>query len=76
MDNKEVNYVAYYSMGLAGYEVGVSDDGETAFYRYINPGGGKPYGQHAKIRYTSKGRAYFLANGRRIHLDQCLRKDI
>ena len=43
MDNKEVNYVAYYSMGLAGYEVGVSDDGETAFYRYINPSGGKPY---------------------------------
>ena len=76
MEDKKVNYAAYYSLGLTGYEVGVSDDGETAFYRYINLGGGKPYGQRAKIRCTSKGRPYFKANGRRIHLDQCLRKDI
>jgi len=61
-------------MGLAGYDVTVDDAGENVMYRYVAPTGDKPVEQHAKIRYTGKSRAYFLANGRRIHLDECLRK--
>ena len=75
MQNK-IEYPAYYCMGLVGYEVGVSSDGETAFYRYVSTTGPEPRGHRAKIRITTKGRPYFLINGRRIHLDDCLRKNI
>lgn len=71
-----IDYPAYYSMGLVGYEVGVSKDGETAFYRYVNTTGPEPNGHRAKVRYTVNGRPYFLIRGRRIHLDECLRKNI
>ena len=30
----------------------------------------------AKVYYTAGGRAYFIANGRRIYLDECLRSNI
>lgn len=63
----------YYSLGLAGYEVEIDDGGERVSYQYVGPTGSKPVTQHAKVRYTAGGRAYFLANGRRIHLDECLR---
>lgn len=72
----KIEYPAYYSLGLVGYEVGVSNDGETALYRYVSTTGPETCGHRAKIRMTTKGRAYFLINGRRIHLDECLRKDI
>lgn len=72
----KIKYPAYYSLGLVGYEVGVSNDGKTAFYRYVGTTGPEPYGHRVKIRMTTKGRAYFLINGRRIHLDECLRKNV
>lgn len=74
--NDNPQYPFIYCMGLAGYELCPSDDGETIAYRYVSPSGGKPYEHHAKVRYTVNGRAYFLANGRRIHLDECIRKNV
>lgn len=63
----------YYSLGLTGYEVEINEDCESVTYQYVSPTGGKPSRQHAKVRYTAGGRPYFLANGKRIHLDNCLR---
>ena len=74
--DKKIEYPAYYSLGLVGYEVGISSDRETAFYHYVSTTGPEPCGHRAKIRVTTKGRPYFLINGRRIHLDECLRKNI
>lgn len=65
----------YYSMGLVGYEVTVDSDGETVRYRYHGAASVAPE-RKAKVRYTKKGRAYFLAHGHRIHLDECLRTEI
>lgn len=73
---EKIEYPAYYSLGLVGYEVGISNDGETAFYRYVGMTGPEPNGHRAKIHMTAKGKAYFLINGRRIHLDECLLKNI
>lgn len=66
-------YSAIYCMGLCGYELNIDPTGENVFFRYYAPTGGNPTKQRTKIRYTAKGRAYFLVNGRRIHLDKCLR---
>jgi len=68
-------YNAYYSFGLCGYELRASEDGETIYYRWTGTSGAAPE-QHAKVRYTNKGRTYFIANGRRIHLDECLRNTV
>ena len=75
MSGEVIKYTGIYSMGLCGYEVGVDEAQEVVFYRFVGPSGPKP-GQKAKIRYTSKGRPYFLANNRRVHLDECLRKHL
>ena len=63
----------YYSMGLCGYEVEVNEDCESVSYRYITPTSTDPKPHRAIVRYTAKGKAYFLANGQRIHLSECLR---
>ena len=67
---------AVYADGLAGYEVGLIECGERAIWRYCPPGQPPKKPHKSKIYLTAKGRAYFLANGHRIHLDECLRKDI
>lgn len=73
MDGIALN--AYYSMGYVGYEVGVDGSGENAYYRFV--GCNEPDRIHrSKIRYTRNGDAYFLANGRRIRLNECLRKNL
>lgn len=72
---KKIEYLAYYSLGLVGYEVGLSNYGETASYCYMSTTGPKPYGRRAKIRMTTKGGVYFLINSRHIHLDECLQKN-
>ncbi len=64
-----------YASGLDGYEVGILPGGESAAWRYCPPGQQPREIRRSRIRYTAKGRAYFLAYGQRIHLDQCLRKD-
>ena len=59
----------YYSLGLSGYEVDIM--------RWLFVGTDREQIAHrAKVYYTGGGRPYFNANGRRIHLDQCLRTDI
>ena len=63
----------FYSLGLVGYEVEILDD-EHVSWLYV--GTQQEQVRHtARIRYTSKGRAYFLVTEprRRIHLDECLR---
>lgn len=64
----------YYSLGLVGYEVEVIDE-EHVYWLYV--GTQREQIRHkAKIYCTRNGRAYFIANGRRIHLDECLRTNI
>lgn len=64
----------YYSLGLVGYEVEVIDE-ENVYWLYV--GTQREQIRHkAKIYCTRNGRAYFIANGRRIHLDECLRTNI
>ena len=66
----------YFSLGLCGYEVEIQDDCETVKYQFVGTEHQHPV-QKAKVYYTQKdARPYFLANGRRIHLDQCLRVGI
>lgn len=65
----------YYSLGISGYEMKIDDDGEHVIWLYV--GSTREQITHrAKIYYTSKGRSYFIANGRRIYLDECIRTDI
>ena len=64
----------YYSLGLTGYEVDIIDQDHV---RWTFVGTNREQIAHrSKIYYTAGGRAYFTANGRRIHLDECLRTDI
>lgn len=72
---KEIfNMKGYYSLGLAGYEVDIIDKDHI---RWLFVGTDREQIAHrARIYYTTGGRPYFNANGRRIHLDQCLRADI
>lgn len=73
MSRKDYPVHGTYSLGLAGYEVSIDPDGEHVHFRWTSMTGGKPYWQTAKVYHTAKGRAYFKASGRRIHLDQVLR---
>ena len=64
----------YYSLGLTGYEVEILDQGHVA---WLFVGTTLEQIRHkAKVYYTAGGRAYFIANGRRIYLDECLRSNI
>lgn len=64
----------YYSLGLTGYEVDIINQDHV---RWIFVGTNREQIAHrAKIYYTAGGRTYFTANGRRIHLDECLRTNI
>lgn len=66
----------FYAIGaFTGYEVHVDKDGEHVRYRYHSTASVAPE-RKAKVKFTQKGRAYFLASGKRIHLDECFRSDI
>jgi hypothetical protein len=65
----------YYSLGLCGYEVEISDDGESAHYRFVGLDKEQPR-YRSKIYYTRKGRPYLRTHYNRIYLDECLRSDI
>lgn len=65
--------IGVYSFGIAGleiygYEYGPNDR-IIYGYRYNDR---PPKEQRARIRYTARGRAYFLFYGRRVHLDECM----
>lgn len=67
--------IGYYSMGLAGFEVEELGD-ETVAYTYLYPGmdESKKKAHKARVKYTANGRPYFISfQGRRVHLDECLR---
>lgn len=62
-----------YSLGLCGYVVKVNEDCESVSW-YFDSGSGKQHKlHHAIVRYTPSGRAFFLARGVRVYLDECLR---
>lgn len=64
----------YYSLGLTGYEVEMLDQDHVS---WLFVGTNREQIRHkAKVYSTAGGRSYFIANGRRIHLDECLRSDI
>lgn len=71
-----MDFPYYYSIGLVGYDVTASDDGSFIYYRFVSPSGPESQIHRVKVRYTAKGAAYFLAHGRRVYLDDCLRKTI
>ena len=61
-----------YVSGFAGLNIIVSDEEQMVRYqKFSSCSGMKPYPQQAKLKHTAQGRAFFLVNGRRIHLDQC-----
>ena len=64
----------YMSLGLMGFEARVNEDGESVSWLYIGTQREQIH-RKAKIYYTAKGRAYFMAYGIRRHLDQFLRYD-
>lgn len=64
----------YYSLGLVGYEVKINDDNESVTWIYTGDNDQKTH--YAKIYYSARSRPYFIARGRRIYLDECLRCDI
>ena len=64
----------YYSLGLVGYEVKVNKDNESVTWIYTGDNDQKTH--HVKIYFTAWSRPYFIANGRRIYLDECIRIDI
>lgn len=61
----------YYSLGLVGYEMKVNDDCESVTWLYTGDNDQKTH--HAKIYCGKGGEFYFIANGRRIYLNECLR---
>ena len=64
----------YYSLGLVGYEIKVNEDNESVTWIYTGDNDQKTH--HAKIYFTVWSRPYFIANGRRIYLDECIRTNI
>lgn len=54
---------------IEGVDYGIDD---YVCFRYAN---GNDIGRlnRSKVRYTSKGRAYFMSYGRRIYLDEVMR---
>lgn len=64
----------YYSLGLVGYEVKINEDNESVTWIYTGDNDQKTH--HAKVYFTAWSRPYFIANGRRIYLDECIRNDI
>ena len=73
MKNEKV-MATYYAGGLAGIEIFSIDYGVDDYIVYRWNIDGKAGKQtRAKIRYTNKGKAYFVSFGRRVPLDECLR---
>ena len=64
----------YYSLGLTGYIVTIKDQDHVT-WQFVGTIDEQPV-HKAKIYFTLNDRAYFRANNRRIHLDQCLREDL
>lgn len=59
---------AWTGIDIKGFEYGVDD---KVIYEYINANGKAD--KHKTKVYTDTERAYFICNGKRIHLDECLR---
>lgn len=68
---KEYQYI--HSLGLCGYLIRIENNNESVSYCWFSPISKKSYDQHAKVRYSKNNEPYFLANGRRIYLNQCVR---
>ncbi len=60
-------------MGLVGLEVEVRDE-EHVRWRFVGTEKADPW-HTARVYDTAKGRLFFRAFGRRVHLDECLRVD-
>lgn len=65
----------YYSMGLCGLAVTLEANSESVQYELVGTDKGS-YIHRSKIYYTANGRPYFLAFGKRVHLDECLNLNI
>ena len=63
-------YAGAFDLGIEifGIEYGIDD---YIIYRWTNSR--TPKKTRAKIRYTNKGKAYFVSFGKRIPLDECIR---
>ena len=61
-------YAGAFGLGIEifGIEYGIED---YIIYRWMN----SSKKTRAKIRYTNKGKAYFVSFGKRIPLDECIR---
>ena len=72
---RDAKPVAVYSFGLCGIEIldieyGIND---AVIYRFCSGSEEVEKPHRARIYYSNNDRNYFLYNGRRIHLDECMR---
>ena len=68
------NPIAYYSLGLTGYEIhGIHHDGNETYVTWLYVGSRREHRTHrARVYTTSDGRAYFkVTSGRKIYFDEC-----
>lgn len=65
----------YYSMGLSGLAITLEPNGENVQYELVGTDNNSCV-HRSKIYYTANGRAFFMAFGKRVHLDECLRAKI
>ena len=73
MENEKViatYYAGLFGLGIEifGIEYGIDD---YIIYRWTDSS--TPKKTRSKIRYTKKGKAYFVSFGKRIPLDECMR---
>lgn len=75
MQPDNLDFSAYYSLGLCGFEIAVDETGTRVYYRFVGMTGPKPVVQQSKVYSAASGRRYFRVSGRRIYLDKCMRRD-
>jgi hypothetical protein len=67
--------LGFYSMGLVGYEIHkIENEAGEEYVTWLYVGTQREQrARKSKVQYTAKGRAFFIAHGKRIHLDECMR---
>lgn len=65
----------YYSIGLCGLAITLEANSKSVQYELVGTDKA-PYIHRSKIYYTASGRPFFVAFGKRIHLDECLTSNI
>lgn len=68
--------LAVHSMGLVGIEIYDIEHGFDEYVYWIYTGDTVPIYHRSKVYINVSGESYFLAFGRRVYLNDCLRVDV